>query len=304
MIRELHARDLTDLWDKVNHEFVVNPDIEDFSRPGVSKHSFHNVLTADSCDIDHDKIHLQSLGYTRVKWTMLMKLYFDPHEYSLMINRLRHYKEREQRGKKYVPDLGMQFRSRENRSGSCLLGITFRFSLKTGWECSVFSRTNETTARWAIDLIFLNRLIDTVGEELGYFTAKDVKLYWSAGSLFQSCTTAPLYMVMMNREKELKRMAKDYLTHLQDHKPTQFNSDFDHWYLTLGRRYGESYNGKYSEHGKLKYQTYKSQVRVTDAYLAAKGEKEGRPYVPNSSLKFPSVDLNIQDDFFTKKGFR
>lgn len=287
---EVHASNLSDLWDKVNHQFIVNSDeIMDFVRPGVSLHSCHNVLRADNCECD---LTLTTLGYTKTKWAMLLRLYFDPYEYKMMVNRLIHYKTTERRGKVYVPDIGMQFKSRENRTGACLMGFTLRYATKTGWECSVFSRTNETTARWSVDLIFIHRLIATIGEQTGFFTPSDVKLFWTTGSMFQSATTAPLYMVIAGREKEIIRMAKH---------PEKLNA----WQKTLVRRYSESYNAKYSSTGKLKYQTYKSQARVTQAYFRLKG-KEAKPLeaMSNDRLLLPHVDLTIDDDFFTRKGFR
>ena len=289
MTMRIHAKNLDDLWDKVNHTFIFNPEVIDFTRPGVSVHSFHNELIADNCECT---ITLSALGYTRTKWSMLLRLYFDDYEYKMMINRLIHYRTVERRGKHYVPDIGMQFRSRENRTGACLMGLTFRYSSKTGWECSVFSRTNETTARWSVDLIFIHRLVATVGEITGFFTPKDVKLYWTAGSMFQSSTTAPLYMVMMGREKEIIKMIKGKYGKL------------NRWQETIARRYGESYNAKYGT-GKLKYQTYKSQARVTKAYLRLKGQDENpAPSISNDSLLIPKVDLTLDENFFTRRGFR
>jgi len=173
------------------------------------------------------------------------------------------------------------------------MGFTLRYSVKTGWECSVFSRTNETTARWSVDLIFIHRLIATIGELTGFFTPKDVKLYWSAGSLFQSVVTAPLYMVIMGREKEILQMAKGKM------------GELTRWQEAVVKRYGDSYNPKYSSTGQLKYQNYKSQVRVTEAYrqLKGNGTKKVIP-IPNEALLIPKVDLKIDDDFFTRRGFR
>ena len=286
---EVHAPNLHGLWDAVNHRFIFDPDVVDFTRPGVSIHSYHNILTADNCECD---ITLTDLGYTKTKWSMLLRLYFDEHEYRMLINRIKFYKE-ERRGKVYIPDIGMHFKSRENRTGACLMGLTLRYSQKTGWECSVFSRTNETTARWSVDLIFLHRLIATIGEETGLFTPSDVKLYWMAGSLFQSVVTAPLYMVIMGREKELIRMAKGKM------------GELNRWQQAIVKRYGDSYNQKYSSTGKLKYQNYKSQVRVTEAYRQLKGIGTKKvTHIPNESLLIPKVDLTIDDDFFTRRGFR
>lgn len=289
MVMIAHAPNLHGLWDEVNRQFVYNEDVVDFARPGVSIHSYHNVLTADNCECD---ITLTDLGYTKTKWSMLLRLYFDEYEYRMIINRLKFYKA-ERRGKVYVPDIGMQFRSRENRTGACLMGVSLRFSEKTGWECSVFSRTNETTARWSVDLIFLNRLLTAIGEETGFFTVSEVKLFWMAGSLFQSVVTVPLYMVIMGREKEVLRMAKGTAGELTK------------WQMAIAKRYGDSYNPKYSSTGQLKYQNYKSQVRVTEAYrqLKGKGTKVVVP-ISNESLQLPKVDLTIDDDFFTRKGFR
>lgn len=298
---EVHAKDLDDLWDKVNHEFIYGFDLEDFSRPGVSRHSFDNVLRTDNCEIK--KITLTALGYSTAKWRMLLKLYFDSYEYGLMLNRLRHYREKEQRGKKYVVDIGMQFKTRENRTGACLSAIYFRYSVKNGWECTVFSRTNETTARWSVDLIFINRLVEAVGRELGgiekgYFDPSTIRLTWYAASLFQSVVTCPMYLIIMGREKECKILAKRYLKAYP-------NAPHTDWQLQVGRRYGQSYNGKFSIEGKLKYQTYKSQARITEAYEIGKGIRPPKyAEIPNESLKIPDADFSIKDDFFTKKGFR
>jgi hypothetical protein len=292
MTMHVVAKDLDDLWDAVNYRFITDPSVIDFTRPGVSIHSYHNTFEADNCEC---KLSLTDLGYKKTKWSMLLRLYFDPEEYRMMIARLRHYKEVERRGKVYVPDIGMQFKTRENRTGACLMGFTLRFAIKTGWQCSVFSRTNETTARWSVDLIFINRLLTAIGNELGYFTPSEVKLFWTTGSVFQSVVTAPLYMTIAGREKEVIRLAKRF---------RQGDKTLTAWEAAVARRYGQSYNAKYSETGALKYQSYKSQVRVTQAYFHHTGRKEPDKELPNTSLHIPQVNLEIAGNFFSKKGFR
>lgn len=282
MIPLVIGKDLRDGWIKTNDELFFNgAETIDFSRPGVSAHSFHNYIRFDKCI---NSPEMWEMGFKKTKWGMLTRLYFDAEEFGLFINRLKFYRS-ERRGKKYVPDIGLQFKTRFNRSGACLMGLTVRFSLKTGWEVQVFSRASEMTSRWAVDLMFLYTMIKEVGKHLE-FEPSEITLHWVGAGMYQSILTVPLYLVLAKKEKFLRKTAVEDLTPWQ-------RSVYDRWASAFAT-------------DSPRYQNYKSQKRSTIAYQWLKKgvPPEGPGIIMVEDLKLPPYKLDIEEDFFTRKGFR
>lgn len=278
MTMKVKAYNLDDLWERVNWKLWNMTDEEfDFQRPGVTAHSFHNQMFAQTAEVTRS---ITAFGYTKTKWSMLLRLYFDPESYKMLIARLKHYRS-ESRGKRYVVDIPLKFKDRNNASGACLMGMTFRFSLKYGWEAEVFTRASESVSRWGVDLVFVHVLIREVGKELG-FEPKDVRLYWNSANMFQSILTTPLYLALMGKWDEF------------EHPPKS------RWQADVQKRYHAAFD---TEH--RKYKSYKSQRRAVDAFDVLRGDKEAKLVLPVSELWLPHVDLDdLPTDMFKKGGFR
>lgn len=281
---------LFDLWKKVNDTLFFHTGEYPFERTGVSIHTFNNHLHSSSASIGNKHFHIHSLGYTKTKWSMLIRLYFDQEEFALLVNRLIHYRSTT-RGKKYVPDIGCKFKSRQNIGGACLMGLTVRYTNKFGWECEVFSRASEITARWGVDVIFLNIFIKTLGNilrkerpDLEWFKAKDVTVHWNAASMFQSMTSAPLYLALTGQQ--------DYLVYTEESELTQ-------WQKKIKIHFDRAYHTK-----NPLYQKYKTQARSTRAYHQVLGWRDVEKPVYNKELFLPVGSVEIDSDFFTRKGFR
>lgn len=276
---EVHGENLKDLWELANLE-LWNMDPHDFIRPGVTAHSFHNQLIADTCEVPD--MSLSFLGYTKTKWSMLMRLYFDAESFAMGIRRLQMYKN-EPKGKKFVVDIPFRFNPRLNRTGECLMGMTMRFSQNFGWEAEIYSRASESVARWGVDLIFFNVYIREIGKHLG-FEPKDVRLYWNSASMFQSCTTGPLFFALTGRER------------LMTMRPQT------KWQSYIQKRYRETY---LADVDKRKYVSFRSQQRVLRAFDAQNGNFEFKNELRPEELLLPPYDLEaIDEDFFDRKGFR
>lgn len=273
---EIHAKNLDELWEKTNWAFWNTKDEDfDFVRPGVTVHHFHNQLFSETAETNRN---LADFGYTKTKWSMLLRLYFDPDSFRLAVNRLKMYRS-EPKGKRFVVDVPIRFKERNNRSGECLIGMTVRFSKKYGWESEVFTRASEITNRWGVDLVFIHVVIREVGKHLG-FTPKDVRVYWNSASMFQSILTTPLFLCLAGREDLL-------------HKPPQTK-----WQADVQKRYQVAFATQ------AKYRSYKSQRRAVRAYQILKGEREAKHVLTPSELSLPKVDLTLPEDFFKKGGFK
>lgn len=273
---EIYAKDLDELWEKTNWAFWNMKDEEfDFIRPGVTVHKFHNQLFSETAETSRN---ISDFGYTKTKWSMLMRLYFNPESFRLMINRLKLYRS-EPKGKRFVVDVPLRFNERNNRTGECLMGMTMRYSQKYGWEAEIFTRASEITNRWGVDLVFIHVIIREIGKHLG-FTPKDVRVYCNSASMFQSILTAPLFLCLVGREDLL-------------HQPPQTR-----WQAAVQKRYEVSFVKE------EKYRSYKSQRRAVKAYKILKGEEEAKHILRPEDLKLPKVDLTLPEDFFKMGGFK
>lgn len=285
----LWGDNLYDIWKKTNDALFFHDGEFQFTRPGISVHAFHNQLHAKSATVNGLNIH--AFGYTKTKWSMLLKLYYDPREFALLASRLIHYRG-QRRGQHYIPDLGYSFKTRENILGACLMGLTIRYTEKVGWELEVYTRASEITARWGVDVVFiyvflktLRRVLKEERPDLDWFKPKDVQVHWNSASCFQSMATAPLYLALTGQQ--------DYLVY------TPFD-ELTPWQQKVHSHFHKAFHTK-----EPMYQKYKTQARATKAYHQLLGWRDLEKPVYTKELVLPTVDFSgIDDDFFTRKGFR
>jgi hypothetical protein len=261
------------LWNMADDEF-------DFVRSGVTAHSFHNQLCAHHADIS---MAISDFGYTKTKWSMLMRLYFNQESYVMLIERIKQYRNNP-KGKRYVVDIPLSFKQRMNASGECLMGMTVRYSEKFGWECEVMTRASESVSRWGVDLVFIHVLLREIGKELD-FTPHDVRVHWNSASMFQSILTVPLFICRQPGGEDL----------LKSNKPLK-----SEWQEAVRRRYKKSFEVS----GQRKYSNYKSQQRVVKAYDALHGRVDPKHILTVDKLELPPITYQLPEDFFRKGGFK
>jgi hypothetical protein len=178
---------------KINDHMFFENDY-DYERGGVTAHKFDVMMRSESPDCT---INLHDLNYTMKKWKMLNNLYLDPQAIGVFVARLQHYKN-ESKHKHYIPDIAMQFNTRRNVSGACLLNISLGYH-QGRWHCFVTSRASELTCRWPMDLIFIHVFLKEVSGYLGIDFHK-IKVNWHMISTYQSITSMPYYLVLANHE--------------------------------------------------------------------------------------------------------
>jgi len=261
------------LWNMADEDF-------DYVRPGITAHSFHNQLHAAHADVT---LPLSGFGYTKTKWSMLLRLYFDDISYRMAVERIKAYRS-DPKGRKYVVDIPISFKQRMNASGECLMGMTVRYSEKFGWECEVMTRASESISRWGVDLVFIHVLLREMGKELG-FTPHDVRVHWNSASMFQSILTAPLFICSQGREDLLK-----------GEEPLKTK-----WQEAVRKRYRKSF----IPDGSRKYSNYKSQQRVVNAYDILCGRAEPKHNLRPEDLSLPDWrNAPLPDNFLVKGGFK
>ena len=267
----------SDIHKKVNIGLFKKQDYE-YIRSGVTAHTFNIDLELDTAECDLD---FSVLGYTPTKWGMLQGLYLDYDALGMMCARLLHYKSRSPKKKRYIVDIGMNFKPRINKSGSCLMAMTVGCNEIHGWHCQIFTRASELTMRWYVDLIFVHVMLRVIGEVVG-FEPKDVKVFWRMATTYQSITSMPLILSMYGYEYWMKKNLELY--------ESGQKTDYYPWTEATLKRYRKSYLDK-------NYQGYKVQERPVKAWERLTGSREPMKPVPPSSLKLKGIEPYIRKAF-------
>ena len=264
------CKDFTDGYYKLNNHLFFHNDY-DYERGGVTAHKFDVTMVSDSAACD---LNLHDLNYTMNKWKMLNNLYLDPQALGTMIARLQHYMG-DKKAKRYVPDIAMQFKTRRNVSGACLLNITLGFH-NDHWVCCLTSRASELTCRWPMDLIFAHILIKTISEALG-IDWTSIQVIWHMISTYQSITSMPYFLVLAGKEDWFDSIDPDEVTP---------------WQLYTYKRYMKCYRGDH-------YSNYGVQRRPMEAYRMLKGTMERKQFVWTKSLSvgYCDIDSPLEDDY-------
>jgi len=250
-----HCTNFDEGFVHLNKHFFFDKEY-DYERTGVTAHNFDVKMISDSpcCSLC-----LHQFNYTPNKWKMLNNLYLNPEELGVMIARIKHYKN-QRKHKNYVPDIALQFKTRRNVSGACLLSVSLGYHNGI-WHCSVTSRASEITCRWPIDLIFINVLLRTISEYIGIDFTK-ITVYWNMISTYQSITSMPLFLIMIGREDWFKEAE---------------NIELNHWQEATLKRYKKCYTGD-------AYSNYGVQRRPMEAYRMLKGKIPYKNIIPTESL--------------------
>lgn len=268
-----HCKDFTEGYFKLN-KHLFHQDIYDFERGGVTAHKFDVTMKTDSPDCE---LNLHDLNYTMNKWKMLNNLYLDPQEIGVMVARLEHY-ILHKKNYKYIPDIAMQFNSRRNVSGACLLNLSLGYN-QGQWFCYVTSRASELTCRWPMDLIFVNRLLKTIGDCIG-IDYTQIHVSWHMISTYQSITSMPYFLVLAGEEDWFKNAEVS-------------SSDLPPWQAYTLKRYKKCYEDV------NQYSNYRVQRRPVEAYKMLKGEMERKSLVWTKDLSIQIVPFcgNFEEDY-------
>lgn len=274
MSLRFNCKDFTEGYFKLNNHLFFQ-EAYDFQRSGVTAHKFDVTMVAQSpaCELN-----LHDLNYTGNKWRMLNNLYLDPQELGVLVARINHYRG-DKKHKNYIPDIAMQFKTRRNVSGACLLSLSLGYH-GGKWYCFVTSRASELTCRWPMDLIFINVMLRTIGEALGIDYLK-IEVSWHMISTYQSITSMPYYLVLAGHEDWMKERV-DTVEDMEDMT----------WQKYTVKRYIKCYmNNNYTK--------YRVQRRPMEAYRMLKGEMEHKQLLWTKDLTLQIVPFKgtLEEDY-------
>ena len=206
----IDAKTPHDAWVAMNNAFVDNfqGEIHEFTgSQAVSYHSIVNIASFSSEGLDMG----QEVGYTKSKWTNLVRGYFNKESYDSFIERSLHYWN----GRKMIPSIGMIFSGNRTKiradigegtvaaqGGACLLSFSLLRTKKGPITAVIHSRSSEVTQRFYADLIFIYVLLRTMGEELG-FTPEEVKVQWIMPRTYQTFYQVLPFLTITGRLHEV-----------------------------------------------------------------------------------------------------
>src|SRR5690606_1074839 len=111
--------------------------------------------------------------------------------FNALLERARYYLNK--RGE--IPSLGMVFlgdrlgakatNAKSAQTGPCLLSLSLMWSKGSNPRVTVHSRSSEVTQRFYADLVFINVILRTLGDELG-FTPDQVGVRWIIPYFYQT----------------------------------------------------------------------------------------------------------------------
>ena len=273
---KIKVANFDDGYYKLNHYLFFN-DAHDWVRSQITAHNF-NVDVEFASAVCNLEMH--TINYTPSKWKQLLRVYLNPVELSKMCKRLLHYKGKGGKHKHYIPDIGMNFKARNNASGACLMSMTVGYNTKDGWHCEIFTRASELTMRWYMDLIFIHVLLKKIGETVG-FDVEECKVYWHMVSTYQSITSMPLFLVMIGREDWMIENTPENMSPMLPNP-----GHLSEWQWGTVRRYHKAFVGE-------GYQNFRVQRRPSEAYRIMKGELEPKRSVATEDLWLPDIDLTV-----------
>jgi hypothetical protein len=288
----IQVKDFREGYEGLN-KYIFFKDAHDWVRGQVTAHNFNVDVVFETANCD---LEMSEVNYTPSKWKQLNRVYLNAEELGILCARLLFYKNKKNsKSKVYIPDLGMNFKTRKNASGACLMSLTVGFNQKDGWHCEVFTRASELTMRWFMDLIFVHVLLREIGKIVG-FTTDECKVYWHMVSTYQSITSMPLFLILIGKEDWLINNSPEGM----DMKTP--NPGLSEWQWGTIRRYHKCFV-------KDGYQNFRVQRRPSEAYRIMKGELEPKKTVLTKNLslvEMGQVNKIIQEaeakNMFNKKG--
>ncbi len=149
---KLEYKDFNEAYYETNRLLLQKPELIDYRNATMS--CIDNVFI--TCETTKcDEIDLGAMGYTKGKWSHLIRTYLGPGK----------VEELKQLGTKVSGlSVGFDFLRKTSGNGACMLSIVLgREKRKTPWtKATVIWRTTELQRRWAADLILIHRMLELV----------------------------------------------------------------------------------------------------------------------------------------------
>lgn len=193
---EAYTRTLRDAWSEINQHIISHPGetIEDSSSNGA----FIDGISLTIESATGEGLDLGEVGYTKAKWSHLLKGYFFPESYYKALAAAKEYMDKKQR-----PPVGIIFYGERltkekvgiaSSAGPCLLSMSFswRYGNPTP-RVFIHSRSSELSRKFYADCCFIHTIIRSFATDLG-FDYDEVKIEWRIDRALQGTDYMPAFL--------------------------------------------------------------------------------------------------------------
>ena len=191
------ADSLRGAWENVNYAILENP--KELVENCSSNAAFIDGIELDIGWAKGDDLDLGEIGYTKAKWTHLLKGYFFPESYYKALAAAQEYL-----GKKQRPPVGIIFYGERltkesvgiaSSAGPCLLSMSFswRYDNPTP-RVFVHSRSSDVSKKFYADCCFIYTIIRSFAADLGFDHTR-VTIEWRIDRALQSVDYLPVYLL-------------------------------------------------------------------------------------------------------------
>ena len=194
----LEFDDLFSAWVGVNFHLVKNENkINQLGLGGLygpAIHAYNVYIRVKSAKTYQEDWDISKyLGYTKKKWTTLVRNYVDMNYLDMVKNEINSRRTKKSRSYNY----SLHFRNKYGSGKDCLICLNFCRRLGIDYPIVVFTmRTSEVTKRLIFDFILAQRLIEYVyGEDV------HVELHFTAPTVFLNVDS----FTLMNNVKSIRK---------------------------------------------------------------------------------------------------
>jgi len=204
--------------------------------------SYDNYVKIKKCWVDPDFNFGKILGYTKKKWSALVKNYVDFKYLDLLRNEMNHRIKRNARSYNF----SFHFSNHNGSGKDCLISLLFTKRLGISHPVVVFHvRTSEVTKRLIFDFLLVQRIVEYI------YGHNEVEVHFFAPSFY---ITAESFLMYSNQKPLHKLLDKHKEKHNKEYHTE--NHDFQNRVL---RVFDEFYN--HPDPMKIRYKVHRRSAR-------------------------------------------
>ena len=155
--------------------------------------SFNNVVIIDRALVNPNFDFGKKLGYSRAKWSALVKNYVNIHYIEIVKNTINHREGKNAKSYNHT----IHFTNKHGSGKDCLISLTLTKRPNIKRPIAVFHiRTSEVTKRLLFDFLLVQRVIEFI------YGHNDIEIHFIAPSFYITAES----FVMYNNIKPIKRL--------------------------------------------------------------------------------------------------
>lgn len=252
-VNYLEFDDLFSAWVGINWHLVKNelkvavPGLGGYSGPSL--YAYNVYVRVKSCKTYKEDWDIsKSLGYTKKKWTTLVRNYVDMNYVDMLKNEINSRRNKNSRNYNY----SLHFRNKYGSGKDCLVCLNLTYRLGIDYPIVIFTvRTSEITKRLIFDFVLVQRIVEYI-----YGPDTHVEMHFTAPTVFLNVES----FTLMNNVRSIRKLLDKIPTENRGSLWEQIDKTFTHFMtadpetITWKSNRRSAIHIQRDEKGKLKHQ--------------------------------------------------